>query len=1299
MRRAFIFLALFNLSIGLVLVPLQGFADEPAVSDAVVETPAAEQPVAEAPAEVQNVPAETTASVSTDVTSAEVSEPATDSVNNDQAANVSTETGGIAEPSLDPATNESSSGPEAISVPTDAATENQNAAAESVPDAAVPSATSEETAVPSDAPNTPSETPNDAVETIVPELSTWIINDDGSATTRENVQAGVTYRASQNDKVTVTFASLPETPGTLTVREIKLSAEEQATLGAFSDTAYEITSTMQDGTFEYDLTLPLPASATGKDVEVRAGESVEDLADAASIDEPKIKENDVIKISGLNHFTVFVVTTVVDFNNGSSSGVTVTDIGSGNGDVSLVLNAEAADQSNTTGTTGQAFDNGSGAWLAQTFTVGQSGFLSKVTLLLKRGSNTEGDVTVEIRNTVAAAPGTTTLASKSVLASTLTNASGGSDVDFIFSSSPTITAGSAYAIVIYRSGSGTLTQDYDWFHAPESGADEYGGGGRYRSTNNGVTWTSQQTTGNGDFRFKTYYRAYTTSGNIISAVLDSESPDSHYDTLSWDAIIPAGTSIDFSIRASNSSFLPNDAVPAWTSLGSVSSPIDISSVLSGAYRYFEWKAALSGTANATPILHIVTTAYNRPPNTPVLATPTNESITSDNTPDLSWTAASPVDPDSDDTVTYDVQIDNNSDFSSPEYSTFDISGTSATASTLSDGLYYFRARAVDSNGYAGNWSSLIQFTIDTTAPTGTFTINNDAAYATSRDVTLNFSGVSSDVTQLEIRDGTDGDFQPPVSYANSYSYTLTSGDEEKTLSVRFTDAAGNQSVETISDSMFLDTASPSTGDSGTDADWHNTGADIEVVLTCDDGSGSGCANTYYTTDGSEPSTSSATGNSVILSSDGQYTVKYFSADKAGNQEAVKTAANTVKIDKTKPSAPGLPSVTTSEKDNTPTWTWSASSDAGSGLPANPYSVQWCDNSDFEGCDANVAVVSDATFTNPDALADGTWYFRVKAIDVAGNESEYSPVGSAVIDTIWRISPAGMSDVRNNGVLIPEAGTVLASTTAVTVSQQIIISVSSGSGTSTVSVPASTVISRIDGAMMDATLITSSDVAPDSLAGLGSTKVVSRVVKGALQWGIVNMGLQFSVPITLSIFVGDDLDGQTLHIVRSVGGNSDWTNDGIAGNATCTVDAGICTFQATKASYYAATQTSYYNIGGGRSSGFLSLLTSLAQSAVPAGALPASGTSLTLPEAGQTMPAGRQESSQPSAAAAPGFNATYLGAATSFGYVNVAIPPTLLAAVERIFGVGNVNMGIVVLAMLFGPLFYWAYDLIRKLIYR
>jgi hypothetical protein len=99
-----------------------------------------------------------------------------------------------------------------------------------------------------------------------------------------------------------------------------------------------------------------------------------------------------------------------------------------------------------------------------------------------------------------------------------------------------------------------------------------------------------------------------------------------------------------------------------------------------------------------------------------------------------------------------------------------------------------------------------------------------------------------------------------------------------------------------SNAVTVDTTAPVTTDNATSA-WTRS---AQVTLTPVDTGGSGISSTYYTTDGTTPTTSSHQGTSIVLSTQGVYTIKYFSVDAAGNSEAVKTAVNQVRIDTTPP---------------------------------------------------------------------------------------------------------------------------------------------------------------------------------------------------------------------------------------------------------------------------------------------------------------------------------------------------------------------------------------------------------------
>lgn len=139
----------------------------------------------------------------------------------------------------------------------------------------------------------------------IQETSTW--QEDGKkATTSQKVVLGETYVAPQNDDVTVVFTKLPEHSGTLSIEEVKLSESQVAELGAFSSVAYDVTSSMENGTFEYVLTLPTPKDKDN--VVVKYAEDVDGLAKAKTVNEDDVEQKKSSVEVTLDHFTLFVAT-------------------------------------------------------------------------------------------------------------------------------------------------------------------------------------------------------------------------------------------------------------------------------------------------------------------------------------------------------------------------------------------------------------------------------------------------------------------------------------------------------------------------------------------------------------------------------------------------------------------------------------------------------------------------------------------------------------------------------------------------------------------------------------------------------------------------------------------------------------------------------------------------------------------------------------------------------------------------------------------------------------------------------
>jgi len=98
---------------------------------------------------------------------------------------------------------------------------------------------------------------------------------------------------------------------------------------------------------------------------------------------------------------------------------------------------------------------------------------------------------------------------------------------------------------------------------------------------------------------------------------------------------------------------------------------------------------------------------------PTLLSPANGASTSDSTPFLDWSTVTAAT-----LVYYQLQVDNNADFSSPvisktsvKWSYLTVSTTTALPDGLPDGKYYWRVRAVDEEGNMSVWTASWSFTV------------------------------------------------------------------------------------------------------------------------------------------------------------------------------------------------------------------------------------------------------------------------------------------------------------------------------------------------------------------------------------------------------------------------------------------------------------------------------------------------------------------------------------------------------------------------------------------------------------
>ena len=181
---------------------------------------------------------------------------------------------------------------------------------------------------------------------------------------------------------------------------------------------------------------------------------------------------------------------------------------------------------------------------------------------------------------------------------------------------------------------------------------------------------------------------------------------------------------------------------------------------------------------------------------------------------------------------------------------------------------------------------------DTVAPTTTISCNGSpcqsSTYSQTVNVTLSATDLGSGVASTHYT--TDGSTPTQSSPAYTGQFPLTSS---ATVQYRSWDNAGNAEAvhsQAVSVQQNADTTPPTTTISCNGATCQSGAYDAPVTVTLtatDNPGGFGVDKTYYTTDGSTPTTSSTvyTGPFTIH---GPTTVEFFSTDLAGNAEQVNT---------------------------------------------------------------------------------------------------------------------------------------------------------------------------------------------------------------------------------------------------------------------------------------------------------------------------------------------------------------------------------------------------------------------------
>ncbi|MBA7612832.1 hypothetical protein ES703_20073 [subsurface metagenome] len=230
------------------------------------------------------------------------------------------------------------------------------------------------------------------------------------------------------------------------------------------------------------------------------------------------------------------------------------------------------------------------------------------------------------------------------------------------------------------------------------------------------------------------------------------------------------------------------------------------------------------------------------PVAPTLVSPDDGARTADSTPTLSWNTVSDNSP----PVTYDLQVDDDSNFSSPTQSVSGLTSNSYTTSSLADGTWYWHVRARDNAGNIGSWSSGRSFTVDTAAQAApALTAPANGAITNNSTPTFDWesvSGAASYTLEYSIDNGT-----PTTISSAATDYIPTAGLADGTWNwrVRTVDAVGNTGSWSSTWFFTIDTAtptvtiSPSLGATPTATGWtlNTTNTSIEISGSVTDATG------------------------------------------------------------------------------------------------------------------------------------------------------------------------------------------------------------------------------------------------------------------------------------------------------------------------------------------------------------------------------------------------------------------------------------------------------------------------------
>jgi len=491
----------------------------------------------------------------------------------------------------------------------------------------------------------------------------------------------------------------------------------------------------------------------------------------------------------------------------------------------------------------------------------------------------------------------------------------------------------------------------------------------------------------------------------------------------WEnSIDPEGDSIRYTLQIDNEASF--SAPISYENIGIIENQHELpaeNALLDGVYY---WRVGAQDMVNPDNWAESFTLTIDTvAPPAPSLQAPLNGAVTNDNTPTLMWTA---ITIENSWPVTYELQVDNDPDFSSPEIDQSGLADNTYTPITeLVDDNYFWQVRAMDGAGNVGEWSTVWSFLIDTIPPDAPMLVWPENR-ENINDVTpnLDWNIVTENSLPVTYYVAVSDNYEFPYENRNSGWITADGWEVSPTLPegvwywrVRAKDNVGNTGAWSRNRWFRIDTTAPiapalvwpengkNENDNTSNLNWN---AVIENSMPV----------TYNVqVDNDDNFDSPLIWENDIT--DDNYQVKDAMAesiwhwrvrakDNAGNIGA--WAENKwFRVDMTPPAAPTLfsPPNGLQTNDNTPTFEWTSVSDVSTPVT---YEI-WIDNdSNFTSREAENSGQIDNTYV-PTALVSENYNWKVRACDNAGNYSDWSIVWTFLVDTVAPGAPLKLAPIN------------------------------------------------------------------------------------------------------------------------------------------------------------------------------------------------------------------------------------------------------------------------------------------------